>query len=195
MRLDRCANRLTAWDTITTRLQKQSALYAKCCNAWRYWTMPKPNFGDMLTPEDNAPAPTMDSTYPLNLPDVDPAVKALVASGTATMTSTGLTIHRELSEDDWKALYVGIRRLKQSFSWIIGDWMLYGADRDYIKTYEDMAELTGLKETTIKNYAYVCRNVNPSLRSDELSFAHFQVIAAQPEEDKAGWIHRAIDEE
>lgn len=124
-----------------------------------------------------------------------PMVTAIVAQGIASISTTGLIIHQEITEDDWKALYGNIQRFRKAFQWIIGDWMLYGFDHDWSTTYEDMADLTGLKEKTVKEYTYVCRNVDPSIRMDTLSFGHFQVIAALPDGDKQHWINRAVDEE
>lgn len=109
-----------------------------------------------------------------------------------SFSKTGLVIDRELNQDEWSKLYEAIGSIKSAFQWIIGDWMLYGFEHEWVNSYEDMAAFTGLKDVTVRNYTYVCRNVPASLRSDKLSFGHFQLIA--PLEDKPIWIQRAVDE-
>lgn len=120
--------------------------------------------------------------------------QALALLDNLEFTKTGLVISRELDKVDWTKLYDAIRSIKSAYQWIIGDWMLYGFEHGWIERYEDMAVFTGLKEKTVKEYTYVCRNINASIRMDKLSFAHFQLIAPLPETDKPAWIQRAIDE-
>ena len=120
--------------------------------------------------------------------------QAMAVLNSLSFSKTGLVIDRELNQDEWSKLYEAIGSIKSAFQWIIGDWMLYGFEHEWVSNYEDMAAFTGLKEKTVREYTYVCRNIPVSIRMDKLSFGHFQLIAPLPVEDKTTWIQRAIDE-
>lgn len=152
----------------------------------------KPDFGAELDTKDTlprVPAPDFETVYGgLKLPTAAVIIESLQFS------KTGLIIDRELTQGEWLELRKTIQTIKQAYQWIVGDWMLYGFEREWSTTYEDMAALTGLKEKTVKEYTSICRNIPASIRMDKLSFGHFQLIATVPNEDKPGWIQRAIDE-
>ncbi|MDX1993673.1 MAG: hypothetical protein SF029_14895 [bacterium] len=115
----------------------------------------------------------------------------IVRAGNVYFTPTGMHIEGTISENEWRALATTIIRIDSARQWILGDWADYG---DYIlgKKYEELAELTGYKADTLKQYAYVCRNA--SIRIDEpVRFAHHQVVVSQFPDDQERWLYAARD--
>jgi hypothetical protein len=151
----------------------------------------KPDFSIEPVEQVDAPPPLDYETAfgTLNLPE---QFKALVLGTTLRFTMTGLVINTELSQPDWLTLLDSIRAIKRAYQWIIGDWMLYGFEREWSNTYDAMAELTGLKAKTVKEYTYICRNIPASIRMDKLSFAHFQLIAPIQADHRTAWIDKAV---
>lgn len=120
-------------------------------------------------------------------------VDGTVYLGNFTLTPTGLVIERDVTESEWKAFYANIQRTRRALQWIVGDWMIYGIEHEWTTSYEAMAALTGLKEKTVREYTYVCRNVPMSIRMDKLKFAHHQAVAALGEAHQREWLAYAAD--
>lgn len=131
---------------------------------------------------------------PENLPQTlmlkpDGAMKV----GRFLLTPTGLQMEGVVSERDWKQLYKTIQKVQAALQWALGDWAAYG-EFAWGKTYEQMAEITGLKEKTLRDYAYVARSVDLSIRIDKLTFAHHQIVAALGPERQAAYLGYAAQE-
>lgn len=150
---------------------------------------------------DIEPAPLSEADKALygaleGLPSLTPE-QAIVAKqngvveiGPFRMTSTGLEIDGEITDDQWKTFFTAVQRIVSSMQWIIGDWMVYGELR-LNKTYDQVAEVTGMAAATLKDYAYVARNVPMSVRTDALSFGHHKLLASLPEPQQAAWLDHA----
>lgn len=97
--------------------------------------------------------------------------------GRATLTSTGMHLPADMSEADWMAVGQILQKLEQSIQWTIGDWMAF-AERVWGKTYAVVEELTGYSYQTLRDYAYVARNVPHEVRRADLTFSHHRVVAS-----------------
>jgi len=106
------------------------------------------------------------------------------------VSSVGVAIHN-LSEEEWKAFFQFIQRVKTALQWIVGDWCAYGEERLRM-TYEEMAAITGYKARSLRNYAYVARNVQMSTRVDKLSFKHHLMVAKLPDPAQKEWLQYAL---
>lgn len=84
---------------------------------------------------------------------------------------TGLIAPEDVSFEAWEQVGGLLFRLEGSIQWLIGDWLLYGADLKYgdIKQIADAMERS---EQTFYNIMDVCRGVESSRRREHLSFAH-----------------------
>lgn len=116
----------------------------------------------------------------------------VVEIGPFRMTPVGLEITDAVTDDQWKNFFTAVQRIVSSMQWIIGDWMVYGELR-LNKTYADVAAITGMAEATLKDYAYVARNVPMSVRTDALTFGHHKLIASLPEPQQKSWMLYAAD--
>lgn len=109
-----------------------------------------------------------------------------------TITRTGIQFNEELSFEEWEALGQQLAPVANSIRFIVGDWINYGEKR-YGEKYEEALTRTGLALQTLKNYAWVTKNVETSVRTDVLDFTHHQVVAKiKNGEEQRHWLDIAI---
>lgn len=113
--------------------------------------------------------------------------------GKFKLTGKGLVADDDAAFDEWETLGGILHRLEGSIQWLIGDWLNYGA-RQWGDKYQSVADAIGYDEKTLRNYSWVARNIDLSLRKDKLSFGHHNLIAGKSEEEQAYWLNRAVDE-
>lgn len=94
-------------------------------------------------------------------------------------TPTGLITPESFSEESWQQIGLLLFKLEGSLQWLIGDWLVYGVDLHYGDIAQIAAAL-GRDSATLHNYASVSRNVEFSLRSENLSYNHHVLIAPLP---------------
>lgn len=155
---------------------------------------------------NDKPLPSAATTYRISVPKASIAPRgaaltgALVPTGDGTftfrgyqLTGVGLAGGEGSSEQDWLELGGVLRALEGSLQWLIGDWVAAGELR-WGKTYEEICELTGYEYGTVRNYAYIARSVNLSLRNDKLSHAHHALVAPIDDPDlQRQWLQYAVE--
>jgi len=118
------------------------------------------------------------------------------------ISPTGLTIHGQLTFEEWSELGLRINLTARSVAFAIGDWLVYGerhfgkgvdngkgsAARVNPEAYDAAIQSTGLDRSTLHNYAYVSRKVVPSLRNEHLSWQHHREVAKLPPADQKMWL-------
>jgi hypothetical protein len=79
---------------------------------------------------------------------------------------------------DWMTQGRALAQAASGHQWQIADWMLWGENNvGNIRCAYDYAEIaTGYKRKTLQEWAYVARHL--SMRMEDLSFNHHQVVAA-----------------
>lgn len=107
--------------------------------------------------------------------------------GSYTLTVKGLMGGEQADEAEWENLGAVLRRLEGAIQWLIGDWFVQ-AERKWGKTYEQVSQKTGYAEKTLREYAYVARNVDLSIRMDKLSFGHHQLVAGKSPDEQYKWL-------
>ena len=109
-----------------------------------------------------------------------------------TMTRTGIEFTDEMTFDEWNDLGKKITPIGKSIGFIIGDWINDGEGR-YGEKYDEAIASTGLAVQTLRNYAWVARRVEMSVRTDNLDFTHHQVVAKlKSNEEKDHWLKMAV---
>jgi N6-adenosine-specific RNA methylase IME4 len=91
-----------------------------------------------------------------------------------------LEIGEGLPEEHWVELGKHLARLEKGHQWWIGDWANYG-ERAYGEL-KRAAEDAGFEYKTAREYGYVARRFELSIRMDTLTFGHHQAVAALPDE-------------
>ena len=122
-----------------------------------------------------------------------------------SISPVGMEFSERLTFEEWRELASSIGQAARSVAFIVGDWLVYGANlfgtdgfpdkRVPGEVYRIAMEATGMDVTTLQNYAYVSRNVPYSVRSERLSWEHHRLMAKLPEDELPGWIDACVAEE
>lgn len=108
-----------------------------------------------------------------------------------SITPTGIQFSEELSFDEWDSLGLKLAPIGKSIGFIIGDWINYGEGR-YGEKYEEALKRTGIDYGTLRNYAYVARRIQLSLRNDNLGYhIHATVAKLKTDDEKEFWLGMA----
>lgn len=104
------------------------------------------------------------------------------------ITPTGIQFKEELSYDEWMQMASDLGKAGRAIGFVIGDWINYGESR-WREKYDDALKVTRLSRQTLKDYAYVARKVESSLRQDDLDFSIHAVVAKlKTNEEKQHWL-------
>jgi hypothetical protein len=93
-----------------------------------------------------------------------------------TVTPTGIVFFGDLSPAEWDDLGSRLAPIAKSIALMLGDWINYGS-KAYGYKYNEAMKVTGLAEKTLRNHAYVARNVGHSLRDPSLGQEHHAAVA------------------
>lgn len=116
----------------------------------------------------------------------------LVLCKNACLTPVGIQwSKRELTESQWEEIGDTLVRIDQASQFWIGDWL----ERSDVwgNKYTEAAELLDKPEKTLEHYAYVSRNVQISIRMENLKWAHHQLVASLDESEQVYWLGRAVN--
>ncbi len=90
----------------------------------------------------------------------------------------------------WEERLRQAARKEDESQWEIGDAII-DADEGWGDKYTAAMQITGKPEKTLKNYVYVCSNVDKSQRRDHLSFGHHAVVARLQVPEQNEWLDQA----
>ncbi|MDA0178740.1 LmbU family transcriptional regulator [Solirubrobacter phytolaccae] len=105
--------------------------------------------------------------------------------------AASLELRASMSFDEWSGVGRRIARIASGSAWALGEWLLFG-ERRFGARYRSAIEATDLDYQTLRNYAWVARNVDAPRRRDELSFQHHAEVASLPAPEQDLWLHRAV---
>lgn len=135
-----------------------------------------------------------DSVYQLPIMSKSQTLALLSSNeirvGALIWKPTGLQVDGIVTREDWEQTGKLLKQLDSSMQWLIGDLIVCGEDLKW-GDQKTIAESFGFEYGTIRNYAYVCRKVEMSIRSDKLDFAHHQLVAALPVGKQIFWLNAA----
>lgn len=103
---------------------------------------------------------------------------------------TGLRLPQRLSFAQWLKIGNQLASLTTSTAWCLGDWLVYG-EMAFTGRYREAIAQTSLDYQTLRNYAWVAKQVPLSRRRDRLSFSHHAEVAALSEPEQDFWLRRA----
>lgn len=108
--------------------------------------------------------------------------------GNFTFSKTGVSIPVSTTPEEWKGLLNVLGKFDTAMQWYLGDAIAFG-EMQWGKTYKELAALTRYKEKTLREWAFVCRNL--SIRMDKLSFGHHQAVASKSPSEQQYWLEKA----
>jgi hypothetical protein len=86
------------------------------------------------------------------------------------------SIPTDMSENELLEIVHTLRQVNEAMQWTVGDLINHACSK-WGEKYSHYAKATGYTEKTLREYAYVARSVNLSIRMDRLSFGHHQLVA------------------
>ncbi|GAA2604003.1 LmbU family transcriptional regulator [Streptomyces axinellae] len=108
-------------------------------------------------------------------------------------TDLGMSISDGISFGSWSRLGGYVSVVANSSAWWLGDWLVYGQER-FSNRYRRCIEESALDYQTLRNYAWVARNVPLSRRRYGLSFQHHAEVASLPSDEQTYWLGRALEQ-
>jgi len=107
-------------------------------------------------------------------------------------TFTSLTISPDISEERLNKIGKFLVQMKRTgaIQFWLGDWCNFCEDNGRALSFLDHL-YHHYCDRSIKNIAWVCRQVEPARRRDNLSFAHYQNVAPLPPEEQELWLKDA----
>jgi hypothetical protein len=117
--------------------------------------------------------------------------ETLINRADFSITAVGIIFHAEPSEELWEIIGQQLGSASRSLGFAIGDWINHAEDRRWGSIYERAIQLTKLEYKTLRNFSYVARSVQLSLRKDNLSFEVHAKVASLPEDQQHRWLKTA----
>lgn len=114
--------------------------------------------------------------------------QALVLPG--SVSETALDLPADLTFEKWQQTGEALGRVARACQWWIGDWLNYGK-RAYGEKYAQAMDATGYDYSTVSDWAWVSKAVEPSVRTEGLSWSHHKQIAALNPPDQDRWLTAA----
>jgi len=94
----------------------------------------------------------------------------------------GVKITQPLRFEEWADLLEGFSLMENTIQFIIGDLLAYGSKKYEPREYDQALRLTGKSIKTLQNWAWVCLAIPPEERTYDLTFHHYEQVAAlEPE--------------
>lgn len=112
--------------------------------------------------------------------------------GAFAVTQKGLRVTGMPDVTEWAAIGQRLGSVRSGVQWAIGDWLLYGDQRDFESgAYEAAAEATGLKRGTLMNLKSIAKAFPKSKRSHDLPWSHYALVAGFEESEREDLLRRA----
>lgn len=112
------------------------------------------------------------------------------------MTKVGLKIAGNPTLEDWKAIGKKLKLIESGIQFALGDWKNHGATRtEWGEKYAQAIEETGYSEKSLREFSWVASAVDPSIRMDNLPFAHHHVVAPLDADKQRYYLQLAVEQE
>jgi hypothetical protein len=110
-----------------------------------------------------------------------------------TVTPVAWSPDENIAVSDWIRAGQRLGAMTRCSQWWLGDWVRYGTRR-WGEKYKEASRITGYDVHSLRNIAYVARQVEPSRRRDDLTWSHHAEVSSldPPEQDR--WLELASAE-
>ena len=110
--------------------------------------------------------------------------------GRFDLTPIGLIAPDDATAEEFGHVGQMLFRLEGSLQWLIGDWLVL-VDNYHWGDTDVLARHFGRKTQTLYNMKTVAKNVQFSLRKEDLSYGHHALVARMNDDLQAYWLDRA----
>jgi hypothetical protein len=98
---------------------------------------------------------------------------------------------QDLEHPEWVAVGVQFGTMSRVSNWWIGDWIEYGTAK-WGEKYAEASRITGYDIKSLRNIAYVARQVDLSRRRDKLRWSHHAEVAGLEPQEQDRWLDRCL---
>ncbi len=114
--------------------------------------------------------------------------------GSFRLTPTGLSVSGNPTFEDFDQIGQLLRRVHAGYQWWWGDWLNYG-EGAYGERFSQALEATDWEESTLRQYAWVAKNVPLENRIDGIAFGHYvNGLASLEFTEQKIWTERIVAE-
>lgn len=113
-----------------------------------------------------------------------------VSVGSFRLTGKGLIAQDGAPLEQWTQLLKVLAMMHGKIQLLIGDALAYG-ERQYKDTYQEVAAIFGRQVKTMYQWKWVCANVDLSVRTEKLTYTHYERVANLPQAQQAYWLKLA----
>lgn len=106
------------------------------------------------------------------------------------ITAKGLELPEDLTLQEWNRFGDFLAQANNSVGFWVGDWINFG-EKKWGEKYADAMELTGFEYDTLRDFAWVAKQVQSVVRATNLTFKHHRMVAKLEPEQQARWLHLA----
>jgi hypothetical protein len=116
----------------------------------------------------------------------------------------GIEFKKDTPQDVWLAavqqltsMYESSHRLHIRVMFLLGDALSFGESaygEEYAQAIDMTRKVMQLSEKSIKNAAWICSSIAPSLRRETLTFAHHEVVASLEPDEQREFLDQAESE-
>jgi hypothetical protein len=96
-----------------------------------------------------------------------------------------------ITYDEWESMGYAFGAANKGQRFAMGDWLIFGEREWSGDRWAQASDATGLREATLRNYAWVSGAVKRSRRREDLTWTHHEVVASLPPRDQRRWLTRA----
>lgn len=98
---------------------------------------------------------------------------------------------KDLEHPEWVAVGLQFGAMSRVSNWWIGDWVEYGTAK-WGEKYVEASRITGYDVKSLRNIAYVARQVDLSRRRDKLRWSHHAEVASLEPQEQTRWLDRCL---
>jgi len=106
--------------------------------------------------------------------------------------NTIIKFNDEVSFEEWQEFGLKAIYAEKYIQWYLGAWWNYG-HKKWSREAEEFIEKIGYKKHSLKVYGWIYNAVKSSIRMDDLSFNHHQIVAPLEESEQIKWLCQAKD--
>lgn len=117
------------------------------------------------------------------------------SAGLVTSSRQSLEIKEGTTRKEWAEVGVGLLQARETTYWALGDWLNWGTEvwGDALTVAVNLCPEKNA--SSLRQWAWVCKNVPPSRRRPTLTFTHHREVASMTEADQVLWLDRAVQHE
>jgi hypothetical protein len=116
--------------------------------------------------------------------------RSLTLRDAGTTTVVAWTPGANIAVNDWIRAGRRLGAMTRCSQWWLGDWVRYGTQR-WGEKYKEAARITGYDVHSLRNIAYVARQVEASRRRDNLTWSHHAEVSALDPVEQDRWLDLA----